>query len=198
MRELKQARTHALIPSIWLILPAMLMAAILPAAAQHYSFKSYSREQGLTNTSVMDMLQDKNDLIWVGTQNGLFWYDGKTFREVSTKDQSSKYIVALHESADGTLWVGTRSGLVTRRGSQLEKIDVGEPITIAGTGTLASDKESHLYVAAPQGLLRLEATGQQSIYKVKWLSRKPVHTKKSLRRCARRAAKNCSRRCRAD
>src|SRR5258708_1320719 len=160
-----------------MILWIMLVVTFLPAHAQRYSFKSYTREQGLTTTAVMHMLQDRNGLIWVGTQNGLFWYDGKSFREVVAQEPFfSKYIMALHETAEGSLWRARGRGIVGGRGNSLERGDLGEPIAIQGTGILASDKDNHLYVAAAQGLVRLETSDQGASYRVKWISRRPAHS----------------------
>ena len=151
--------------------------AVPPASAQRYSFKSYAQEQGLTNLSIAFMMEDRNDLIWIGTENGLFWYDGKIFREFGAKDDvPSKNIQSLHESADGTLWIATRRGLLRRSADHFAKIDAGQPIEIIGTSTLASDGQNRLYVATKQGLARLEAAKEGGEYYFHWLFRKPVRS----------------------
>ncbi|HZQ47768.1 MAG TPA: two-component regulator propeller domain-containing protein, partial [Verrucomicrobiae bacterium] len=100
----------------------LLVALSMNAQTQRYSFKNYGREQGLTNMAMTSMMQDRTGFIWVGTQNGLFWYDSKSFREFESMQESpSRDIEALHESKDGTLWIGTRSGLVRRQGNHFEK-----------------------------------------------------------------------------
>src|SRR5436305_14676840 len=127
----------------------ILIALSMSAQTQRYSFKNYGREQGLTNMAITTMIQDRTGFIWVATQNGLFWYDGKSFREFESMEESpSRDIEALHESKDGTLWVGTRRGLVRRKGSHFEKIDLGEIVEIIGAGSLASDQENRLYIGA--------------------------------------------------
>src|SRR5438105_8542085 len=123
-----------------LLVFVMLGAVCVTAQTQRYSFKSYGRDQGLTNMDLTAMLQDRTGFIWVATQNGLFWYDGKSFREFESMNESpSRDVEALHESSDGTLWVGTRRGLVRRQGSHFEKIDLGElgeTVEIIGAGSL--------------------------------------------------------------
>src|SRR5437588_847665 len=152
----------------------ILVALSMSAQTQRYSFKNYGREQGLTNMAITTMIQDRTGFIWVATQNGLYWYDGKSFREFESMEESpSRDIEALHESKDGTLWVGTRRGLVRRRGNHFEKIDLGQPVEILGAGSLTSDS-AHLYVSTTQGLAALERQADGP-YRVQWYSKKPAH-----------------------
>ena len=153
----------------------MLSAVWVCGQTQRYSFKTYGRDQGLANTAVTAMLQDRAGFIWVATQNGLFWYDGKSFRQFQSMTESpSKDIEALHESADGTLWAGTRRGLVRRKGSHFETINLGEVVEIVGAGSLASDQQNRLYVGSTQGLFVVEPANDGS-YKFQWITRNPAH-----------------------
>jgi signal transduction histidine kinase/CheY-like chemotaxis protein len=154
-----------------------LLAFSLPVRAQHYSFKSYAEDQGLTNLSVNVMLEDRNQLVWVGTDNGLYWYDGKTFREFGgTEAFRSKNIQSLHESADGTLWIATRKGLLRRAADHFTTVDSQEPIEIVGASTLASDGQNRLYLASKKGLVRIEAAKDGASYHFQWLFSKPVRS----------------------
>ncbi len=49
------------------------------ALAQRYTFQLYGRAEGLTNLTPISVLQDRTGFLWVGTQNGLFRYDGSQF-----------------------------------------------------------------------------------------------------------------------
>ena len=52
--------------------------------AQHYLFRQYSQPQGLKNLAIHCLLQDKAGFIWVGTDNGLYRFDGRSFTPYST------------------------------------------------------------------------------------------------------------------
>ena len=97
------------------------LAGSTPLRAQRYSFKFYGQEEGLQNLAVQAVLQDREGFLWVGTQNGLFRYDGSRFKAF-TKDDGlpGARIESLHEAADGTLWVGTGTGLARRTGDRFE------------------------------------------------------------------------------
>lgn len=149
----------------------VLLTGCLPVSAQRYSFKSYTQDQGLANLGINSMLQDHNGFIWAATQNGLFWYDGKSFHEFGTADES-KTIEALHESPNGTLWVATRTGLFRRKGSHLQKINISEDVSIIGAGSLASDQANNLYVVTSLGLGRLPPNAGSYL---EWIYRGPVY-----------------------
>ncbi|TWI80321.1 signal transduction histidine kinase [Lacibacter cauensis] len=74
-------------------------------------------ESGLSNNSVRVVYQDKRGFIWMGTYDGLNYYDGKEFKVFRNKlnDSTSiphNYIYSLHEDVNHNLWVGTGQGVV--------------------------------------------------------------------------------------
>src|SRR5579883_2397098 len=80
--------------------------------AQRYNFKFYGEEEGLQNLAIQVVIQDRAGFLWVGTQNGLYRYDGNRFTAFGKNEGlPGARIEALHESIDGTIWAGTRSGL---------------------------------------------------------------------------------------
>src|SRR5579859_7327045 len=84
-----------------------------------YGFKSYGGDQGLTTLAVSVMAQDEGGFIWVGTEDGLFRYDGETFRRFGTKEGlPDTNISALAPAPDGSLWVLARTGLARFEGDR--------------------------------------------------------------------------------
>ena len=79
-----------------------------------YRFRNYTINDGLSQSSVTSILQDDKSALWIGTQDGLNRFDGKTF-EVFTSDNTkgieSQYITCSIKTADGKLWFGTTNGL---------------------------------------------------------------------------------------
>src|SRR3954454_3336384 len=95
--------------SLWLVL-------FVPSTyGQRYTFQAYGPQQGLTNLTPQCILQDRTGFLWVGTQNGLFRYDGSQFARFSQEDGlPSSTVESIHETRDGVLWVGTTVGLAKR------------------------------------------------------------------------------------
>ena len=50
--------------------------------AQRYSFREYT--EGLGDLNVNCIAQDRTGYLWVGTENGLYRYDGAQFRSMAT------------------------------------------------------------------------------------------------------------------
>lgn len=134
------------------------LAGSIPLQAQRYNFKFYGQEEGLQNLAVQVVLQDREGFLWVGTQNGLFRYDGSRFKAFAENDGlPGARIESLHEAADGTVWVGTGTGLARRRGGKFETVLMGAERDAAkaviGREGIASDPQGRLYVATDRGLL---------------------------------------------
>jgi len=129
---------------------------LLPAGlwGQRYSFKLYSREQGLGSLATLCMVQDSTGFLWIGTQHGLYRYDGAHFQGFDIPDGlPSARIESLYEASDRTLWVGTSSGLARRAGNRFVSVDTGHPIEIVGRSAITGDRAGRLYVSSSAGLL---------------------------------------------
>ncbi len=82
-------------------------------------FEKISTEQGLSQSVVLSILQDREGFMWFGTQDGLNRYDGfnmEVFRYIpeDTGSISDNFIQTLFEDNDGILWIGTRMGGLDR------------------------------------------------------------------------------------
>lgn len=89
---------------------AVYAVALSPVCAQRYSFRTYV--QGLGNLNVVSIVQDRTGYLWVGTENGLYRYDGTQFQEFGpAQGLPERTIQALHIATDGTLLVGTTTGV---------------------------------------------------------------------------------------
>ncbi|MFZ6028147.1 MAG: two-component regulator propeller domain-containing protein [Chloroflexota bacterium] len=78
-------------------------------------FDSLSIEQGLSQSTVEAIYQDKQGYLWFGTQDGLNLYDGRRFTifrpELNNPNSlTSRYILALAGDPAGNLWIGTLGG----------------------------------------------------------------------------------------
>ncbi|HJU84809.1 MAG TPA: diguanylate cyclase [Holophagaceae bacterium] len=95
------------------VLVAVGLAFPLRAAPRElgqFSFKTYGSDQGLRNLATTSLLQDAAGFIWVGTEDGLYRYDGQTFQRFGTKEGlPSASIRALRIGPEGALWVSTQN-----------------------------------------------------------------------------------------
>jgi len=120
---------------------------------QQFSFKHYGQHEGLTNLVVQCMVQDRTGYLWVGTQSGLFRYDGYRFRGFGIEQGlPSARIESLYEDGAGNLWIGTRAGLVRWTGSGFESIAAPGSYEILGRVAIASDAKGTVYLGTSKGL----------------------------------------------
>ena len=141
------------------------------AYAERYSFREFMQADGLHNLNVEALAQDHKGFLWVGTQNGLFRYDGKQFVAMGVEDGlPSPYIHSLVESTDGTLWAGSAQGIC-----RLEK---GRFVAVPGSTNpngfvytkngLASTTNAHVYMAT--GTQLIAAWQQNGTWRFKQLA----------------------------
>ena len=78
-------------------------------------FTRLSVEDGLSQSSVQQILQDRKGLLWFGTQEGLNRFDGYRFTVHRARERDGFLrdhdITALVDDTRGDLWVGTSRGL---------------------------------------------------------------------------------------
>lgn len=101
----------------------------LVCAAQEYSFSTTTA--GLGNLNVNCMVQDQSGYLWVGTENGLYRYDGRGFREFGAADGLRGHVIqSLFVAPDGTLLAGTTTGIFFERGDgEFGEIHPPAPVT---------------------------------------------------------------------
>ena len=81
-----------------------------------YRLKNISTTDGLSQSSVIAIHQDKFGQMWFGTRDGLNKYDGSRFtifrNDATNKSSiSNNDILAIEEDNSGQIWVGTYNGL---------------------------------------------------------------------------------------
>lgn len=80
------------------------------------TFKSITRADGLSNSTIECIAQDSRGFIWIGTRDGLNKYDGyeMVVYKNNPKDSNSisdNYIRYIYEDRQNNLWIGTSNGL---------------------------------------------------------------------------------------
>lgn len=86
---------------------------VLAYDSHRYLAKDIDVSDGLTQNSVLSVIQDRTGFIWMGTKDGLNRYDGTNIRRYQLRDcePGHNYINDLLEADNGLIWMGTYSGL---------------------------------------------------------------------------------------
>jgi signal transduction histidine kinase/ligand-binding sensor domain-containing protein len=85
-------------------------------SAQSLNFDHYSVADGVSQSEILNIHQDSEGYIWIGTQNGLNRFDGYTFEKYFYEPSdnhsiSNNWIFDIAEDPDGGIWLGTKVGL---------------------------------------------------------------------------------------
>lgn len=81
-------------------------------AQKNYRFESISVDDGLSQSGVTCMVQDKFGFLWIGTQDGLNKYDGYSFKvyrhiEGDSTSLPKNFVTNVFIDRDDNLWVAT-------------------------------------------------------------------------------------------
>ena len=129
-----------------------LLALSSSAVAQRQLFREYGSSEGLSNLNVKSLLQDHTGYLWVGTDNGLFRYDGNTFRSYGHQDGlPNTEILSLADSPAGVLWIGTNSGVAEISGEHFQTVATGQE---GRTTNIGFDSSGTVYLEQDDGILR--------------------------------------------
>jgi diguanylate cyclase (GGDEF)-like protein len=102
------------------------------AVAQQYSFRRYTPADGLSNLAVGYLGRSSDGDMWVGTDGGLFRFDGTAFTTYdSAKGLPPDQVGGLQEDPMGHLWVTLVRGLYAEQAGRFAAIGTGEgPVTV--------------------------------------------------------------------
>lgn len=145
----------------------------LHTSAQTFSFDRYTIDNGISNSYITCIIQDRKGFIWIGTLNGLNRFDGYKFEifrynPLDKKSIGGNYIRCLYEDKKGNLWIGLKDG-----GLSMMNCTTGEftnYVHIPGKSSslsyndvagICEDRKGNLWLAVDRGGLDLldPATG---------------------------------------
>lgn len=143
---------------------------VFSARAQHFEIRNYSVKEGVGQSQVYTLCQDKRGFVWMGTRGGgVTGFDGMEFRQLTTRNGlSDNYISSIKTDAAGNLWIASNAGISMYNGrvfknyyihSGTNKIEVSD-FVIAGNGVVYVASESGLYSLVKSTFTRLTDSGK--------------------------------------
>lgn len=91
---------------------ALGLVAPVDVSAQHFSFRQYTQAEGLTNLATSYLVTARNADMWIGTDSGVFVFDGVSFAALDRRHGLLKEAVrGIAEDPAGRMWVAFDNGL---------------------------------------------------------------------------------------
>jgi len=163
VRKAKQTRLALLLCAIATVFGAGAVCAQVSFPERpRYTVQRLADQFGLSAVTVTAMGQDKQGYLWIGTQTGLYRYDGARAEKMTdVEGLIGHYVLDLVIAPDGTPWFAGNRGVAHYKNGQFESLAIPSSAMPLGNGTqlLAVDSKGTVFVALfKQGLLR--ATGE--------------------------------------
>ncbi|NHA02169.1 response regulator [Mucilaginibacter sp. HC2] len=132
------------------------------AYSQRIAFENLTVDNGLSQNSVLAIVQDGRGFMWYGTQHGLNKYNTRSFKiykndPVDRSSLSSDYITCLLLDAHKGLWIGTRNGLnkYNPETDSFDRVSLGPLSSGKGNQIISSvyeDRQKNIWVWSSNGL----------------------------------------------
>lgn len=91
-----------------------LFTGLIPSFGQQPLYKSFDIRSENTRPRILKLFLDHNGLIWAGTDNGIFTFDGINFIKIYSQDTVKTLVSTFFEDHSSNIWVGYENGDIIR------------------------------------------------------------------------------------
>ncbi len=117
------------------------------------NFSSFNKLQGLQNTHIKSIIEDKSGNLWIATDGGVVKYDGKNY-STFTKNEglSSNNIWCQFADKNGDLWFGSFGGGITKYdGVNFTRFTTKEGLSSDYIFNIMGDRNGDIWIGTWQG-----------------------------------------------
>lgn len=133
------------------------------SSAQVYNFHNYNVEQGLVQSRVNALTQDKNGFLWIATDGGLSKFDGKDFMNFTAKDGlSSNRILNVFSDSENRIWASGMYGISCVSGKSIRSYSDSDGINVREIKAIA-EFGNRIWFGGKDGLLHFDGTKFTSV-----------------------------------
>jgi len=150
----------------WLITAASFVLFVLTTSGQQEGIKLFGENEGLSYPFLYSVNQDTKGNIIIGTGEGLYVFNGLTFKEYKTeKGLANNFVQTGFTDKKGNIWLGHNNGSVTcYDGQNLRAIDLSL-YAKSRVNRITEDSENRIWVVTQNdGLIKINAEGDAKSY----------------------------------
>lgn len=141
-----------------ILLLLLFLATAIPLRAQRIQFRNFNVREGLAQSQVYDVTEDKKGRLWLATRGGgISIYNGIGFENINHRTGlSNNYVHCFAKDKQQNIWIGTNDGLNKYDGKTITKFypeNLGEQVWLL---KIAIDDQQRIWAASKIGLLKFE------------------------------------------
>ncbi|MFN3315960.1 MAG: two-component regulator propeller domain-containing protein, partial [Raineya sp.] len=134
--------------------------------AQQYRFRTYSLEEGLPQSEVMDILEDSRGLLWIATNGGgVARFNGQKFKVINQENGLvHNRVKKLYEDSRKNLWFITERGATLYDGKKFRNFTEKDNFSNGVNFQIAEDSNGNFWflIEKEKGSVRLLYLNQDS------------------------------------
>jgi PAS domain S-box-containing protein len=137
----------------------------IPPSAFRHRLVVYTLAQGLSDTAVFALYQDRDGQVWIGTGRGLNRFNNGTFVAYTTKDGLVHNNVRfITQDRTGALWIGTLGGLSWFKDGRFKNYTTRQGLSHNAVRAIHEDAEGTLWIGTYGGGLNRFKDGRFTRY----------------------------------
>jgi len=146
-------------------LAGILFLCAFSTVAQQYTFINYSTENGLAQSQVSAMCQDKGGYIWFATFGGLSRFDGKSFVNYTKSDGLlDNQLYSIHIDSKNRILTGTIGGYSVYENRKFSSYSFPKAYSNYNVVAISEDKEGILWFALEGGGVVRNKNGKNTFF----------------------------------
>jgi ligand-binding sensor domain-containing protein/anti-sigma regulatory factor (Ser/Thr protein kinase) len=140
-------------PIFALILAMLAALAAAAANAQIRIHRTLTVDDGLAQTQVLDLYEDRDGFLWFGTNDGVSRYDGSELTSLQSPDIPPGPVHAVRQTPDGVFFFATDRGVVLQRDGRFELPPAESGLRDQAVIGLEAARDGSLYFILWNGLI---------------------------------------------
>lgn len=130
---------------------------------------------GLLTNIVSDIYEDKNGALWFGAEDGLSFYDWRTYKKFTGRDGLIDNVVtSILEEKTGKMWIGTKAGISIYDGKTFVNLSEADGIQLRNIHCMHQDSKGMIWIGSEDGVIYYDGKTFSNFSKHKQLKYKSV------------------------